>query len=110
VAIIYITQCAEDIIIHNIIQICTLFDLYIINVQKILQTVVGGVDGEGQMAMDSVSSCRVDLRGVGVEFNMCDEDGGESRFVVGVANFRQHRVREVEIVGCHSGFLVVRKI
>jgi hypothetical protein len=38
VAIIYITQCAEDIIIHNIIQICTLFDLYIINVQKILQT------------------------------------------------------------------------
>jgi hypothetical protein len=36
--IIYITQCAEDIIIHNIIQICTLFDLYIINVQKILQT------------------------------------------------------------------------
>jgi hypothetical protein len=38
VAIIYITQCAEDIIIHNIIQICTLFDLYIITVQKNLQT------------------------------------------------------------------------
>jgi hypothetical protein len=38
VAIIYITQCAENIIIHNIIQMCTLFDLYIINVQKILQT------------------------------------------------------------------------
>jgi 1-deoxy-D-xylulose 5-phosphate reductoisomerase len=37
---IYITQCAEDIIIHNIIQICTLFDLYIINVQKNLQTVL----------------------------------------------------------------------
>jgi hypothetical protein len=36
--IIYITQCAENIIIHNIIKICTLFDLYIINVQKILQT------------------------------------------------------------------------
>jgi hypothetical protein len=38
VAIVYITQCAENIIIHNIIQICTLFDLYIINVQKILRT------------------------------------------------------------------------
>jgi hypothetical protein len=38
VAIIYITQCAENIIIHNIVQMCTLFDLYIINVQKILQT------------------------------------------------------------------------
>jgi hypothetical protein len=38
VEIIYITQCAENIIIHNIIQICTLFDLYIINVQKNLQT------------------------------------------------------------------------
>jgi hypothetical protein len=38
VAIIYITQCAEDTIIHNIIQICTLFDLYIINVHTILQT------------------------------------------------------------------------
>jgi hypothetical protein len=38
VAIIYITQCAENIIIHNIIQICTLFDLYIINVQHFLQT------------------------------------------------------------------------
>jgi hypothetical protein len=38
VAIIYITQCAENISIHNIIQICTLFDLYIINVQHFLQT------------------------------------------------------------------------
>jgi hypothetical protein len=38
VASIYITQCAENIIIHNIIQMCTLFDLYIINVQKNLQT------------------------------------------------------------------------
>jgi predicted membrane protein len=43
VAIIYITQCAEYIIIHNIIQICTLFDLYIINVQKILQTLMAVV-------------------------------------------------------------------
>jgi hypothetical protein len=41
VAIIYTTQCAENIIIHNIIQMCTLFDLYIINVQKNLQTVTG---------------------------------------------------------------------
>jgi hypothetical protein len=61
------------------------------------------------MAMDSASSCRVDRRGVGVEFNMCDEDGGESRFCVGVANFRQHRVWEVENVSCHCGFLVVKK-
>jgi hypothetical protein len=72
--------------------------------------VVGGVGGEGQMAMDSVSSRRVDRRGVGVEFNVCDKDGGESRSGVGVANFRQHRVLEVEIVGCHSGFFMVRKI
>jgi hypothetical protein len=54
--------------------------------------VVVGDDGEGQMAVDSVSSCRVDRRGVGVEFDVCDEDGGKSRFGVGVANFRQHRV------------------
>jgi hypothetical protein len=71
--------------------------------------VVVGVDGEGQMAMDSVSSCRVDRCGVGVEFIVCDDDGGESSVGVGVANFRQHRVWEVEIVGCHCGFLVVRK-
>jgi hypothetical protein len=38
---------------------------------------------------------------------VCDEDGGESRFCVGVANFRQHRVWEVENVRCHCGFLVV---
>jgi hypothetical protein len=71
--------------------------------------VVVGVDGEGQMAMDSVSSCRVDRRGVGVEFDVCDEDGGKSRFCVGVANFRQHRVWEVENVRCHCDFLVVLK-
>jgi hypothetical protein len=41
---------------------------------------------------------------------MCNEDGGESRLGVGVANFRQHRVWEVEIVGCHCVFFfVVRK-
>jgi hypothetical protein len=69
--------------------------------------VVVGVDGEGQMAMDSISSCRVYRRGVGVEFNVCDEDGGESRFCVGVANLCQHRVWEVENVRRHCGFLEV---
>jgi hypothetical protein len=72
--------------------------------------VVGGVDGEGHVTMDSISSRRVDQHGVGVEFNVCDEDVGENRFGVGVANSRQHRVWEVEIVGRHFVFLVVRKI
>jgi hypothetical protein len=38
-----------------------------------------------------------------------DKDGGESRFGVGVSNSRQHSVWEVEVVGRHCVFLVVRK-
>jgi hypothetical protein len=38
-----------------------------------------------------------------------DEDGGEIRPGVGVSNFRQHRVWEVEVVGRNCGCLVVRK-
>jgi hypothetical protein len=55
VAIIYITQCAEYIIIHNIIQICTLFDLYIINVQKILQTRLAMLAPAGFLAQEAVN-------------------------------------------------------
>jgi hypothetical protein len=54
--------------------------------------VVGGVDGEGQVAMMSVSSCRVDLRGVGAEFDVRDEDCGEGWFGIVVTTPRQHRV------------------
>jgi hypothetical protein len=42
--------------------------------------------------MNSISSRLVDRRGVGVDFNVHDEDGGEGRICVGVAIPRQHRV------------------
>jgi hypothetical protein len=53
---------------------------------------VCGIDGEGQVAMDSFYLRRVDRCGVGVGFNMREEDGGEVRLCVGVANSRQHGV------------------
>jgi hypothetical protein len=43
------------------------------------------------------------------EFDVREEDGGEGRLGGGVANSRQHRVWEVEVVGQHCGFLVVKK-
>jgi hypothetical protein len=44
-----------------------------------------------------------------LEFNVRDEDGGKGRLCVGVADSRQHRVWEVEVVGRYCGFLVVKK-
>jgi hypothetical protein len=56
------------------------------------ELVVFGVDGEGEMTVDSVPSCRVDRCGVCVEFYMGDEDGGEGGFRVRVAHSREHKV------------------
>jgi hypothetical protein len=54
--------------------------------------IVGGIAGEGQVAMDSVASRQVDRRGVDVEVDVRDEDGGEGWFGIVVTNPRQHRV------------------
>jgi hypothetical protein len=60
------------------------------------ELVVFGVDGEGEMPMDSVSSRGVDRRGVGIELYMGGEDGDEGGFRVRVTDSCEHRVWQVE--------------
>jgi hypothetical protein len=58
--------------------------------------IIDHIDGEGEVAQESVSYHGLNLCRVGFQFDVRDEDGGECQLRVGIANFCEHRMGQIE--------------